>query len=144
MRTTVASIVLGLPYILALSLFVVFSDGGTAQVNPFVWPLYLGALAGGYAGFALLLTDRDPGTNHYASDFLGSFWPYLCMIGIVEAEPRFRSAFDVLWVTRMDGPLLIQTLGLMCIPCAVTFATLQMILDPELGHVEVNLSPLRA
>lgn len=146
MRSTLATVVLGFPYIVALLLFTMFSGSGDPQLdraNGLVWGGYLASLTVGYAISTFVLLDRDMKRANIVRDFVSTFLPYVTVLGLVQAEPRFRQAFDVLWASRTEDFMIFQVLGLIYVPCFISFATIQMMMDPELGHVEVNLPSLR-
>ena len=146
MRTTLATVVIGLPYIVALIIFAMFRESGDPvadKASTLTWGLYLGALAAGYALSSIILIDRDHKRSNILNDFISSFWPYVTVMGLVQVEPRFRQAFDLLWASRTEDFLMFRVLGLIYVPCFIAFAAVQMMMDPELGHVEVNLTNMK-
>lgn len=146
MRITLATWVVGAPYVIALLLFVFYRNAGTpaeiAATN-LTWSLYLAVLTAGYAMSSFVLIGRDMSKRNLETDFISCFWPYFCVLGLIEFEPRFRGAVDVLWASREDSPLLFQSLGLIFVPCMVAFFVVQALMDPELGYIEVDFDKLK-
>jgi len=115
-RITLATWVVGTPYVIALLLFVFYRNAGTpaeiAATN-LTWSLYLGALTAGYAVSSFVLIGRDMTKRNLETDFISCFWPYFCVLGLI------------------------------FVPCMVAFFVVQALMDPELGYIDIDFDKLK-